>query len=410
MRIVRFQSSDGAVLIGDECGDGTARVLIDGLGLFGPREEERLARATLRGVRALVADDDEGVRRIVAATLMKFDCACTMCRDGAEAIDELGSADFDVVVSDIVMPHHSGYEVFAASKKQRAQRPVVLITGFGYDPGHALVRASEEGVEAVLYKPFTPGKLVETVSEAIRSAKNGCAPALQASAERSPVSRVLAPAAVGDVLCVGRNYPGPQPVSQAVGDLELFMKPRTALLDPGRAIRLPRFDDGGDVQVVCEGELAVVIGLEASNVSEADALGCVLGFTAANDVTARRFQSASIPMAWMRGKGFDTFCPLGPVVVTPDEVDLAAGLEITTSINGHITRRGNTRQMIRSVPALISEISRRVTLAPGTILLTGAPGRTDNADQPEASLRAGDEVCIEIEGIGRLVSRVVGPC
>ena len=409
MRIVRFESSDGAVLLGDECGDGTARVLIDGLGLFGPREEERLARATLRGVRALVADDDEGVRRIVAATLQKFDCACTMCRDGAEAIDELGHADFDVVVSDIVMPRHSGYEVFAASKRQRAQRPVVLITGFGYDPGHALVRASDEGVEAVLYKPFTPGKLVETVSDAIRGVSNGCAPALLAGGERAQVSRLLAPAAVGDVLCVGRNYPGPQPMSRQAGDLELFMKPRAALLDPGRAIRLPRFDDGGDAQVACEGELAVVIGREARNVSEADALDHVLGLTAANDVTARRFQSAGIPMAWMRGKGFDTFCPLGPAVVTLDQLDLAAGLEITTTVNGQITRRGDTTQMIRSVPALISEISRRVTLAAGTILLTGAPPRTGPAAESEPSLQGGDEVCIEIEGIGRLVNKVVAP-
>ena len=133
-------------------------------------------------------------------------------------------------------------------------------------------------------------------------------------------------------------------------------------------------------------------------------MNCVLGFTCANDITARRFQQATAPNVWMRGKGFDTFCPLGPAVITTDALDLDQGLTITTSINGTVVRRGSTAQMIRSVPRLISEISKNLTLTPGTMLLTGAPPVDPGAD--DAPVAPGDEVCVEIEGIGQLLNKV----
>lgn len=406
MRILRFMSSDGRVLIGDDCSDGTATVLIDGQGIFGPRQKERAAREMLRGLRALVADDDEGVRMTIQKTLEKCECQCTTCRDGAEAIDAIEHLDFDLVVSDIVMPHHNGYEIFAASKEQSQLRPVVLITGFGYDPNHVVVKAHKEGLEAVLYKPFTPGQLIEKIADAIRYSMNDQDKVLVRSSERVDVSRILAPMTTGDVLCIGRNYPDADAAGAVEpGDLEVFMKPRSALLDPGQSIRLPRIGDA-DPQVDCEGELALIFSSVANNVSEADALDCLLGLTCANDVTARRWQNAESPQAWMRGKGFDTFCPIGPSIVTPDEVDLERGLDITTSINDRIVRRGNTRQMIRPVARLISELSRHITLMPGTVLLTGAPPCDPSIRGPMESLQDGDEVCVEIEGIGRLVNKV----
>ena len=130
-----------------------------------------------------------------------------------------------------------------------------------------------------------------------------------------------------------------------------------------------------------------------------------LDLIAANDVTARRWQRVDSPQAWMRGKGFDTFCPIGPAIVTPDDLPDPDSVTITTSVNGQVVRRGSTSQMVRTVARIISEVSSVITLYPGTLLLTGAPpGMTS---EPMAALCPGDEVCVEIDGIGQLVNPVV---
>ena len=121
----------------------------------------------------MVADDDEGIRHTISETLGRLECECTLCKDGEEAIRAIRERDLDVVVSDIVMPNRDGYEVFAAAKDRNENLPVVLITGFGYDPNHTIVRACSQGCEEVLYKPFTPQKLIEKVSDAIRNSSNG---------------------------------------------------------------------------------------------------------------------------------------------------------------------------------------------------------------------------------------------
>ncbi len=401
MRIIRFRNSDKRIILTDDQGDGDGTVVLDADGILGPRQEDLAHREILRGKHALVADDDEGIRQVVSTTLARFECECTLCRDGEEAIKAIVERDLDVVVSDIVMPHHDGYEVFAAAKHHSEQLAVVLITGFGYDPNHTIVRACKQGCEAVLYKPFTPQQLIAKVADAIRASGNGHFEPLVRGVERVRTGKkILAPMVPRDILCVGRNYGEPG----SAGDLELFMKPRSAIQDPDAPIRIPPGDPDPDIDV--EGELAVVIGSEARNVAETDALQHVLGYVAANDVTARRWRRGDVPMSWMRGKGFDTFCPIGPAIVTSDELPDPTALAITTSVNGQVVRRGNTSQMIRPVAQLISEISRVITLGPGTLLLTGAPPPV--SAEPMPGLRVGDEVCVEIDGIGRLVNPVAG--
>ncbi len=402
MRIIRFRASDGRMVLAEDHLDGAATVLLDADGILGPRQDDLARRAILRGKRALVADDDEGIRQTISATLTRLDCECTICKDGAEALRAIADHELDVVVSDIVMPHHDGYEVFAAAKDRSARLAVVLITGFGYDPNHTIVRACEHGCEEILYKPFTPQQLIEKVADAIRATANGNAGHLVRGIERVRTGKVLAPLTPRDILCVGRNF-GPR---EPAGDLELFMKPRSAVQDPLGPIVIPPGQGAhGDHDVAVEGELAVVIGTEVSKVPEADALQHVLGYLAANDVTARRWQRVDSPQAWMRGKGFDTFCPIGPAIVTPDDLPDPDSVTITTSVNGQVVRRGSTSQMVRTVARIISEVSSVITLYPGTLLLTGAPpGMTS---EPMAALRPGDEVCVEIDGIGQLVNPVV---
>ena len=404
MRIIRFIAADGRVVWGEDRGDGTATVLGDlEAALHQPAAEPAAGRCDLRGKHALVADDDENMRRIMRTVLEKAGCRCHVCADGAEAMAAIEHEPIDLVVTDIVMPHHDGYELFTAARRRDDTMPVLLVTGFGYDPTHTLVRAAREGHESVLYKPFTPDQLLDEVDKAVRSCNGALRPALTPTAEHVGIARVLAPLRPTNIVCVGRNYghPGGDAGPDARPEtLEVFLKPTTCIQAPRAPIRLPAFD-GVDPRVECEGELAVVLGSTARDVPEPEALDCVLGYTIANDVTARSFQTDGGPPRWMRGKGFDTFCPLGPAIVTPDEAGEIDDLPIVTRINGREVQRGSTRGMVRPVRSIVSALSRHVTLPPGTVILTGSPPPT-----APAALAAGDEVTIEIGSLGRLANPV----
>ncbi|HEX3726638.1 MAG TPA: fumarylacetoacetate hydrolase family protein, partial [Pirellulales bacterium] len=155
-----------------------------------------------------------------------------------------------------------------------------------------------------------------------------------------------------------------------------------------------------------ECELAVVIGKRAKNVPRARALEYVLGYTCANDVSARDWQKDFGGSQWCRGKTFDTFCPLGPTLVTADELAEPNALAIKTIVNGQVLQDWNTNDMIFDVPALIEFLSGSTTLLPGTVILTGTPHGVGMARKPPVWLKAGDEITIEIEHIGSLTNPV----
>ena len=156
-----------------------------------------------------------------------------------------------------------------------------------------------------------------------------------------------------------------------------------------------------------ECELAVVIGKRAKNVSKEHALDYVLGYTCANDVSARDWQGKWGGSQWCRGKTFDTFCPLGPVLVTSDEITNPNSLAIKTILNGDVMQDWNTDDMIFDIPTLIEFLSGSTVLEPGTVILTGTPHGVGFAQDPPRFLRDGDEITIEIEGIGQLTNPVV---
>jgi 2-keto-4-pentenoate hydratase/2-oxohepta-3-ene-1,7-dioic acid hydratase in catechol pathway len=157
-----------------------------------------------------------------------------------------------------------------------------------------------------------------------------------------------------------------------------------------------------------EAELAVVIGKAALDVPVESALDYVLGYTCANDVSARRWQKHGGGGQWGRGKGFDTFCPLGPVLVTADEIPDPQKLQIRCLLNGEIMQSGHSSDMIFSVATLISELSQDRTLSPGTVILTGTPPGVGVARNPPVFLSDDDVVTIEIEHIGQLTNTVTG--
>lgn len=230
---------------------------------------------------------------------------------------------------------------------------------------------------------------------------------LAPTGENAEVARLLAPVAPTQILCIGLNYrqhateTGARFPERPV----LFVKGINTLQHPGEPIWLPRALRSDEVDYECE--LAVVIGRTAKNVTREQALDHVLGYTCANDVSARDHQIRLGGGQWCRGKFFDTFAPLGPCLVTPDEIPDPNRLRIATVLNGERVQDWNTNDMIFDVPAIIAYLSGSTTLLPGTVILTGTPHGVGMARKPEPRwLRAGDEVSIEIEGIGTLTNPV----
>ena len=229
----------------------------------------------------------------------------------------------------------------------------------------------------------------------------------QDSGEKATVAKLLAPLVPRDIICIGLNYrkhaaEGGQPIPEFP---VVFMKNSGTLQNPGDPIILPTKLKSDAVDYECE--LAVVIGRECYNVSKADALKYVLGYTCANDVSARDWQMKYGGTQWCRGKTFATFCPLGPTLVTSDEIPNPNALGIRTVLNGETMQDWNTNDMIFGVPTLIEFLSGSTKLAAGTVILTGTPHGVGAARKPPVFLKNGDSVTIEIDGIGKLTNPVV---
>jgi len=225
------------------------------------------------------------------------------------------------------------------------------------------------------------------------------------SSSTAKVSKLLAPVVPRSILCIGLNYR--RHAEETGAKLPefpiLFIKQPGALQNPGDPIVLPRIEP---TEVDYECELAVVIGRKCKDVPREQALSFVLGYTCGNDVSGRNWQTKKGGSQWCRGKGFDTFCPLGPDLVTVDEIPNPNGLKIRTILNGETMQDWTTSDMIFDVPALISFLSQGTTLYPGTVILTGTPQGVGMARKPPVFLKDGDRVVIEIEGIGRLENPV----
>jgi acylpyruvate hydrolase len=282
-----------------------------------------------------------------------------------------------------------------------APRPAVLIGG-ELTPLDALFDAC-----APAGSPPAPASLLallhggQAAWDALRAA------AERASREGTPPGALPLEAAIldaplrapGKVIGVGLNYadhcreqnidPPRSPV--------LFAKFPSAIIGPGETIRLP---GAISQQVDYEAELAVVIGREARQVSEADAYNVVAGYMIANDVSARDVQFGD--GQWVRGKSFDTFCPIGPYLVTADEAPDPHTLGIRCRVNGQTLQDSNTGEMIFSIPTLIAFITQAITLLPGDIISTGTPHGVGVFRDPKVFLRPGDVVEVEIDGLGVL--------
>jgi 2-keto-4-pentenoate hydratase/2-oxohepta-3-ene-1,7-dioic acid hydratase in catechol pathway len=221
------------------------------------------------------------------------------------------------------------------------------------------------------------------------------------------IRKLLAPVAPVAILAVGLNYrkhaietDAPIPVYPV-----LFYKNTAAIQNPGDPIVIPSHLRSNKVDYECE--LAVVMGKTCKNVSRGDALDHVLGYACGNDVSARDWQKEFGGGQWSRGKSFDTFAPMGPCLVTIDEIVDPNKLGIRTLVNGEVMQESNTSDMIFDVPALIEFLSADTTLPAGSVIMTGTPSGVGMARNPPVWLKSGDIVTVEIERIGSLTNPVV---
>jgi 2-keto-4-pentenoate hydratase/2-oxohepta-3-ene-1,7-dioic acid hydratase in catechol pathway len=213
-------------------------------------------------------------------------------------------------------------------------------------------------------------------------------------------------ARVPKLVCVGLNYrlhaqEAGQPIPK---EPVLFMKATSSISGPNDDVMLPRNSKKGDWEV----ELGIVIGSKAQYVSEADALNYVAGYCIVNDVSEREFQLER-GGNWSKGKSADTFCPMGPYVVTTDEVPDPQALDLFCEVSGQRMQSSNTRDMIFTVRQIVSYASQFMTLMPGDVMPTGTPSGVGLGLKPQRFLKAGDTMRLGIAGLGEQRQRVVGP-
>jgi len=218
-------------------------------------------------------------------------------------------------------------------------------------------------------------------------------PILSFSAYTLNEVHLLAPVTPSKIACVGRNYA--EHAAELGNDVPpeplIFLKPPSSLIGPGEEVIHPTISE----RVDHEGELGVVIGRRCRNVTEAEALEYVFGYTVANDVTARDLQKKD--SQWTRGKGFDTFAPVGPWIDTTfDPTDCV----VRCLVNGEVRQQSTTALMIYSIPRIIAHIARFMTLEPGDLIMTGTPSGV-------GPVKPGDVMTVEVEGLGSISNRVV---
>ncbi len=214
-------------------------------------------------------------------------------------------------------------------------------------------------------------------------------------------AEILAPLEPRRIIALGLNYAaharetGKEPSEEPI----FFMKATTAVIGPDEEVVIPKNSGRVDHEV----ELAVVIGREGKNISRKKAMGHVAGYTILNDVTARDMQSRDMAASrpWFLSKSFDTFAPLGPCIVLPDEIGEPVHLDLTMRVNGEVRQQSNTRDLIFDIPELIHRLSKYVTLEPGDVIATGTPSGI-------SPIKPGDVMEAEVEKIGVLRNVVVG--
>jgi 2-keto-4-pentenoate hydratase/2-oxohepta-3-ene-1,7-dioic acid hydratase in catechol pathway len=252
----------------------------------------------------------------------------------------------------------------------------------------------------ILYGLYNPGQ-----PDGVRIIQGNVFDDFEITQKKAKIKIFLSPVEPSNILAMGLNYrKHADETKMTYPEIPVvFIKATTSVVGHLSPIFLPA---AGPDQVDYEAELAVIIGKKVKNISPHEVMKCILGYTCANDVSARDWQLEKQKKQWARGKSFDTFCPLGPYLVTRDEIVDPHCLRIRTLLNGEVLQDSNTADMVFDIPAIVSDLSRSMTLLPGTVILTGTPEGVGFTRQPPVYLRKGDTITVEIENIGQLTNPV----
>ncbi len=272
---------------------------------------------------------------------------------------------------------------------------------------HAAVQVGDSYVDLVATDAKFPASVRDLLANPALL-KEAEAAAKSPTAVKVPVAGAKLHAPVHNpqkVVCVGLNYRDHAIESKMAIPKEpvLFSKFPSALIGSGEAIVAPKVS----TRVDFEAELVIVIGKTGRKISEAAAMDYVAGYAVGHDVSARDWQLEKDGKQWMAGKTFDTFAPVGPVLVTKDEVADVHNLGIKLRLNGKTMQNSNTKEFIFSVPQMVAYISQIVTLEPGDMIFTGTPPGIGHALSPQVYMKAGDVAEVEIDGLGTLTNPVI---
>ncbi|WP_020471582.1 fumarylacetoacetate hydrolase family protein [Zavarzinella formosa] len=272
---------------------------------------------------------------------------------------------------------------------------------------HAAIQVGDSYVDLTATDSKFPASVRELLSKPALLAEAAEA-AKSPKAVKVPVAGAKLHAPIHDpqkIVCVGLNYRDHAIESKMAIPKEpvLFSKFPSALIGSGEAIVAPKVS----TRVDYEAELVIVIGKKGRKISEADATDHVAGYAVGHDVSARDWQLEKDGKQWMAGKTFDTFAPIGPVMVTKDEVADVHNLGIRLRLNGKTMQNSNTKEFIFTVPQMVSYISQIITLEPGDLIFTGTPPGIGHALSPQVYMKAGDTVEVEIDGLGTLTNTVI---
>jgi 2-keto-4-pentenoate hydratase/2-oxohepta-3-ene-1,7-dioic acid hydratase in catechol pathway len=298
------------------------------------------------------------------------------------------------------------------NKQQRIQQENYQQMRFGHLRDHSAPLAGLKGNLAV---PLHPRLGLADVDELIAAGPQAWSEAERVATEAiesadaivvSPTSLLRPLLRPSKIACIGLNY---QDHIRETGMAEpkvplVFAKFPSALADPGQGIEWP---SGLTHEVDWEAELAVVLGRRIRNASVADCLAAIFGYTAANDISARDLQMSD--GQWVRAKSLDTFCPLGPTIVTADDFGSPEDKQVICRVNGKKVQDARTSAMIFGVGEILSFLSHNMTMEPGDLVLTGTPWGAGGFSDPPTFLAAGDLLEVEIEGVGVLANPVTGP-
>ncbi len=382
MRVIRFLADDNHIYLGEPA-QGESAIVLQEPDHEPGAEDIAQTMVQLRDRHALVADDDEIMRKLITAVLNIAGCRCTVCADGAEAMQAIERESFDFVVTDILMPHHNGYEIYSAARARQNGLPILFITGFGYDPNHTLVKMARVGHETVLYKPFTPEELRREISKAVLESMRLKERFLRTNQHRT-VQRLLTPLQPGHFVWIDAN-------TDQLSWQSLTPKAIYGPEEPVYEAEHPQ-----SASLFFQGGLAAIVRHQMKEVDEDHVLSHLYGFTLAGLGYFSDPSEQSTP----------EFISLGPELITPEHFESRRSFTITSRINILPPDPLTIPDVVKFVSKLIAQLSQDTIIEPMTAIVLGPSRLCRSHTSHPVTLEQAGYVSVQAPVIGSLINPI----